>query len=180
MATSKKTRMKTAAVTVAVPQSRSMCADQIRQLGDLQREHTRAAASLNDSIAALANAAEPVLADLVQRIDALQTGIQVWCEANRLMLCGDADRLGKTANMVTGEVSWRIRPPSVSIRGTESVIEALRRAGLEQFVRTKEEPNKEAILNEPDAVAGIAGITVVRGVEDFVITPFEAKTEVSA
>lgn len=177
---SKSSRMKSAAVAVAVPQSRSMCADQIRQLGDLQREHARTATALNDQIAVLTNAAEPVLADLAQRIAALQTGIQTWCEANRVTLCGEADRLGKTANLVTGEVAWRIRPPSVSIRGTESVIEALRRAGLVRFVRTKEEPNKEAILNEPDAVAGVAGITVVRGVEDFVVTPFEAKTEVTA
>lgn len=176
----KSNRVKTAAVAVAVPQSRSMCADQIRQLGDLQREHARAAAELNDAIAVLTSAAEPVLADLAQRIAALQTGIQTWAEANRVTLCGEGDKLGKTANLVTGEVSWRIRPPSVSIRGTESVIEALRRAGLVRFIRTKDEPNKEAMLNEADAVAGIPGIHIVRGVEDFVVTPFEANTEVAA
>jgi len=53
------------------------------------------------------------------------------------------------------------------------VIETLNRLGLSQFVRSKEEINKEAILNEPEAVKGVAGITVVTGVEDFVITPFE-------
>jgi bacteriophage Mu gam like protein len=37
----------------------------------------------------------------------------------------------------------------------------------------KEEINKEAILNEKSAVAGIAGIKLISGVEDFVITPFE-------
>ena len=79
----------------------------------------------------------------------------------------------KTANLITGEVQWRQRPPSVRVTGAESVIETLRRLGLSQFVRTKEEVNKEAILNEPEGVKGVAGITVVKGVEDFVITPFE-------
>lgn len=176
----KKNRVKSTAVAVAVPQSRSMCADQIRQLGDLQREHARVAAELNDRIAELTNAAEPVLADLAQRIAALQTGVQTWCEANRVTLLGEGDRLGKTANLITGEVSWRIRPPSCSIRGTEAVLDALRRAGLERFIRTREEPNKEAMLNEPAAVAGIPGVSIVRGVEDFIITPFEAQTEVAS
>lgn len=176
----KKTRMKSTAVAVAVPQSRSMCADHVRQLGDLQREHTRAAAELNDQIAALTAAAEPVLADLAQRIAALQAGIQTWCEANRVTLCGEGDKLGKTANLVTGEVSWRVRPPSVSVKGVEAVIDALRRNDLYHLIRLKEEVNKEAILNEPAAVARIPGITIVCGVEDFIITPFEAQTEVAS
>ena len=42
----------------------------------------------------------------------------------------------------------------------------------------KNEPNKEAMLNEPDAVRGIAGISIVSGVEDFIVVPFEAQAEV--
>ncbi|OCN21072.1 hypothetical protein AN665_0211575 [Serratia marcescens] len=45
--------------------------------------------------------------------------------------------------------------------------------GLERFIRRKEEINKEAILNEPSAVSGVAGITVKTGIEDFAIVPFE-------
>ena len=176
----KSNRVKTAAVAVAVPQSRSMCADQIRQLGDLQREYSRTCTEMNDAIAALASAAEPVLADLAARTAALQTGIQTWCEANRVTLLGEDDRNGKTANLITGEVAWRVKPPSVSIKGVEAVIDALRRNDLYHLIRLKEEVNKEAILNEPAAVARIPGITIVRGVEDFIITPFEASTEVSA
>ena len=97
--------------------------------------------------------------------------MQGFCEANRSELTNGGKV--KTANLITGEVQWRQRPPSVSVRGAESVIETLVRLGLNVFVRTKEEINKEAILNEPDAVKGVAGITVVTGVEDFVITPFE-------
>ena len=48
---------------------------------------------------------------------------------------------------------------------------------LGRFVRAKEAINKEAILLEPAAVAGVPGIKIITGVEDFVITPFEVETE---
>ncbi|MEF9839204.1 host-nuclease inhibitor Gam family protein, partial [Escherichia coli] len=47
------------------------------------------------------------------------------------------------------------------------------RMGLERFIRTKEEVNKQAILAEPDAVKGIAGIKVNKGAEGFEVEPFE-------
>ena len=74
-------------------------------------------------------------------------------------------------------MAWRQRPPSVSIRGVDAVMDTLLRMGLGRFVRVKNEPNKEAMLNEPDAVRGIAGISIVTGQEDFTVVPFEAKAE---
>lgn len=57
------------------------------------------------------------------------------------------------------------------------MLETLLRMGLGRFVRVKNEPNKEAMLNEPEAVRGIAGINIVTGVEDFIVVPFEAQAE---
>lgn len=162
----------------AVPQSKNDCAESIRLIGDLQREFERERAAMNDAISAITQQHQPALSDLAQRIEALQTGVQAWCEAHRVELCGEGDKLGKTANLVTGEVSWRQRPPSVSIRGVDTVLETLLRMGLGRFVRVKNEPNKEAMLNEPEAVRGIAGISIVTGVEDFIVVPFEATAEV--
>lgn len=161
-----------------VPQDRNECAQHIRQIGELQRDFERLRSDMNDQIATITQAFQPLLADRQQRIEALQAGVQAWCEAHRVELCGEADKRGKTANLVTGEVSWRLRPPSVAIRGADAVIETLLRMGLGRFVRTKYEPNKDAMLNEPDAVRGIAGISIVSGVEDFVIVPFEATATV--
>lgn len=171
------TRLKTQAAASDVPQSRTDCAAAIRVLGDVQRDFERARAAMNDAIAQITHRAQPELEALQARIDALAGGIQTWCEAHRVALCGEGDRLGKTANLVTGEVSWRQRPPSVSIRGADTVVQTLLRMQLDRLVRTTQEPNKEAILAEPDAVRGIAGIRIVTGVEDFVIKPFEAKAE---
>jgi phage host-nuclease inhibitor protein Gam len=180
MATRTATRIKAPARAAAVPQSRDDCAAHIRTLGDLQRAHARLQAQMNDEIAAVTHTHQPALMELSERITALQGGIQTWCEANRVLLCGAADRLGKTANLVTGEVSWRQRPPSVVVRGAEAVLETLARMGLARFIRTKDEVNKEAILAEPDAVRGVPGIAISSGVEDFVITPFEQTADQGA
>lgn len=170
------TKVKAPAIAVTVPQSKSDCATYIKNLGDVQREFERQRAAMNDAIAQIAKDYEPALASLQSRADAMAQGIQTWCEANRTAIC---DNGGKTAHLVTGEVSWRNRPPSISIRGADSVLETLQRMGLERFIRTKTEPNKEAMLNEPDAVRGIAGISVVTGVEDFAIVPFAVDVEVA-
>jgi phage host-nuclease inhibitor protein Gam len=167
-------KLKTKAQAYA-PQTQTDCAADIKKLGDLQRDFVRLQADMNDAIAAITETAQPELKALQERINTLQQGVQTYCEAHR----DDLTNSGKvkSANFVTGEVNWRQRPPSVRITGAEAVVETLKRMGLSRFVRTKDEPNKEAMLNEQDAVRGIAGIAIVSGVEDFVITPFEANAE---
>lgn len=171
------TRLKSKAVSTAVPQTKTEVAEAIRQLGDKQRAFERLRADLNDRLAAITQEFQPQLTALADAIGAHQTAIQTWCEAHRVDLCGPDDKLGKTANLVTGEVGWRARPPSVRITNADGVIEMLIRMDMRQFVRTKEEVNKEAILADPDRVRGIAGITINRGVEDFFVMPFEATAE---
>ena len=163
-----------ALAAASVPQSKTDCAAYIKNLGDVQRDFERQRADMNDAIATITKNYQPTLESMGARLQALRSGIQTWCESNRATLC---EGQSKTANLITGEVSWRQRPPSVGIRGADTVIETLQRMGLERFVRTKEEINKEAMLNEPDAVRGIAGISMVSGVEDFSITPFAVAVE---
>lgn len=171
------TKLKAKAAAYA-PQTRADVQADIKKLGDLQREHERLAADMNDAIANITEAAAPGLAAITARIGVLQTGIQTWCEAYRDEITSGGKT--KTANLVTGEVNWRQRPPSVTVRNAEGVIETFKSLGLSDFVRTKEEVNKEAILAAPEKARGIAGVSINSGVEDFVITPFEANTEVAA
>ena len=169
------TKLKTKAQTYA-SQSREDVQSDIKTIGDLQRQHGRLLADLNDSIAELTKLAAPGLKLLSERIIELQSGVQTYCEANREQLCGK----GKSANLITGEVNWRARPPSVGVRGVEAVLACLKMQGFTQFIRVKEEVNKEAMLNEPEKARTVPGITIVTGVEDFVITPFEVVAEVAA
>jgi phage host-nuclease inhibitor protein Gam len=166
-----KSKVKAAAVSVQVPQTRDDCAAMIRALGDAQRVLSGRVSAMNDAIAEITDYAAPEIEAMKKTVADLVEGIQTFAEANRATLT-DGNRV-KSANLVTGEVAWRQRPPSCAVRGAESVVETLKRLGLGRFVRVKEEVNKEAILNEPQAVAGVAGLTIVSGVEDFIVTPFE-------
>lgn len=164
-------RIKKAAVAVPVPSSRDEVSRDIAALGQQQRELARLEAAMNDELAEVKEKWEKLADPHRQKIGALTTGVQVWCEAHRgELLKGDA----KTAAFPAGEVQWRVRPPRCAIRGAEAVLDTLRRLGLSRFIRSKEEINKDAILNEPDAVKGVAGISIEQG-EDFVIKPFEAE-----
>ncbi len=164
------TRIK-AKAQVYVPQTQDDTAADIRQIGDLERQKLRAMTEMNDAIAEITQNFQPRLDALNEQLKTLQEGVQAYCEAHRDELTNSGKV--KTANLITGEVSWRQRPPSVSVRGQEAVIDILKRLGLTSFIRTKEDVNKEAILNEPDKARGVPGLTIVTGVEDFVITPFE-------
>lgn len=166
----KKTRAKSVAV-VNVPQSREDVIGDIRKIGDITRVILRRETELNDKIAMLTNDVAPGIEVLKKELERLQKGVQTWCEANRAELTKDGKT--KTANLTTGEVSWRTRPPSVSIRKIEDVIAMLKKLSLGKFLRNKEEINKEAILAARDEVKGIAGITIKTDVEDFEIIPFE-------
>jgi phage host-nuclease inhibitor protein Gam len=166
----KKTRIKQVAL-VAVPQSKDECAFYINKIGRLHREIAVQTAAMNDEIAKITDRYTTVFAPLQDNIKFLQSGVQSWCEANRDELTNGGK--SKSGQFVTGTVQWRQKPPSVVVRGVDAVIEALNRLGLGRFVRVKEELNKEAILNEPEAVKGVAGLSIKTGVEDFVIQPFE-------
>lgn len=165
----KKSRQKAPALAYAC-QTKEQTMEAIRTMGDTQRELTRIETEMNDAIAEITSARKTEIEALKTRIEALVTGVQTWCEANRAELCKNG---GKTANLITGEVSWRQIQPSVSIRAVEKVLETLKALKLDRFIRTKEEPNKEAMLADPKAVSGIAGITIVTGKENFAVVPFE-------
>ncbi|MBP2848728.1 host-nuclease inhibitor Gam family protein [Dickeya oryzae] len=165
-----KKRLKAAAAPY-VAQTKDEVIAGIKQLGDIQRELIRVETEMNDSIAEITASHSPAIEQLKAKMEELQSGIQTWCEAHRDELTNGGKV--KFANLTTGEVQWRNRPPSVSIRGVESVIEFLKRQKLSRFIRVKEEINKDAILNEPTAVKNIPGITIKKDVEDFSIIPFE-------
>ena len=101
--------------------------------------------------------------------------MQTWCEANRKeLLDGDS----KTVKFGNGEVAWRNRPPSVTLRGVEAIIEWCKRhRGFLSFLRIKAEVNKDAMLANPKMAAKIPGVKIVSGIEDFIVTPLSAALE---
>jgi phage host-nuclease inhibitor protein Gam len=170
----KTNRIKTAAVEHPVPQTRDGVIEAIARIGTAQRERDRIAADMNDALATLREQYEAEAKPHLECIVELTQGVHLYCEAHREELT-NAGKV-KFHAFASGEVKWRTRPPSVAIRAADMVIEALKRLGLDRFVRTKEEVNKEAILADAEAVEQIKGITITQK-EDFVVQPWDTKLE---
>jgi phage host-nuclease inhibitor protein Gam len=169
------TRIKQAStIAFPTPQNRDQVADYIASIGLAQRERARIEQDMNDEFARIKQHYEELAQPFKTEIEERSKGVQAWCETNRNALTQDGRT--KTAVLSSGEVQWRMRPPKVSIKGLESVLDKLRRMGLDRFIRTKDEVNKEAILAEQEAVKRVAGIAIEQG-EDFVIKPFETQLE---
>lgn len=168
----KKIRLKTSGQNAC--QNREEVIASIRELGDRAREIKRLQNEMNENIVALQEKYATDALPHQERIEALNLAVQTWCEANRQELT-DNGRV-KFADFATGIVKWRNDPPKVTITGVQAVLALLRnRPDLTQFIRTKEEINKEAILNEREHFekGQVAGIKIVEGKEQFVIEPYE-------
>lgn len=168
-----KTRIKTEAAAVAF-QTREEVNAAIEQIGIAQRERDLIAVAMNDELARVRARHEQDAAPHAATIKALGHGVQIWAEAHRNDLTRDGKT--KTVKLAAGEFSWRTRPPKVRIVGEGIVIAALKKLGLERFLRVKEEIDKNAILAEPDAVCDVKGIGISQG-EDFIIRPFATNLE---
>ena len=166
-------RSKSLAITAPVPQSDEEARAMIREIGDIGRQITRKQTQADDKIAKLKEALGNDTAPLTARLNALETGVQTYCAAHRERLTQGGKF--KSFNFVTGEVKWRIRPPSVRITGVADVLDRLMAAGLDRFLRTKTEINKDAMLEEPEAARAIDGVRIMSGVEDFIIEPAETE-----
>lgn len=164
-----KHRQKTLGANLQVPQSLDEATDAVGRIGTLTREIARTQADLNDVIADAKASAEKAVAPMREEVERLTEGVRIWAEANRGRLT-DGGRV-KFADLATGKILWRMRPPKVTVRGVDAVIAALKRAGLGKLIRTEESLDKEAMLRDPAAVAAVPGLVIGSAGEDFVIEP---------
>jgi phage host-nuclease inhibitor protein Gam len=166
-------RTKTRGANLPVPQNKDDAARAVQEIGTTDRQIARMEADLNDAIAEMKRQAEALAQPLRERRDAVTEGLKVWAEANRDKLT-DGGRV-KSADLGTGKISWRFRPPSARVTKVEAVLEHLKKLGLQRFIRVKEEPNKDAMLAEPDVARTVAGVTIGSEGEDFIVEPFEVE-----
>lgn len=168
-------KVKTAAASLPIPQSREEAAAVLARLGVLSREVGRIEADMNDAIAKLKEAAEAKAQPKRGEAGDLLAGLQVWCSANRAELTDGGKT--KTADLGTGTVSWRHRPPKCSLRDVEAIIARLKELNLAKFLRQTVEVDKEAMLREPALARTVAGVTIASGGEDFIAEPLELALE---
>lgn len=171
---SKKTRIKAEAVDHWTPTTQEEAAEAIREIGFHQSERARLQASMNDALQKTRADFEADARPHAERMAELMKGVQLYCEAHRQALTKDGRT--KTVPFASGEVSWRLRPASIVVRGADQVIGWLKAQGWTKFVRTKEEVDKEALGRELELAIKVPGLSVSQR-EDFVVKPFETKLE---
>ena len=168
-----KTRIKSAAAKVDVPQNREAAAAAIAAIGIASRELQRINADMNDALAACKEAFETEAEPYRLRIQELTDGLQIFAEANRAALTNGYKV--KTVALTTGELTWRMNPPSVRLTDTEeNVIGWCAEHGLEEFIRRTPSLNRDAIKANPEEARHVPGIRIGQS-EAFVVTPFEAE-----
>lgn len=167
-------KMKTMGANLPVPQDDSEARQALREIGDLNRKALRIEAEMNDAIAALQQKYGEQVSPIREQAMAKQEGLKMFCEVNRDRLT----RGGKVKfhKFATGEISWRLRPAKVSIRGKDAVILAIKAARLgKKFLRTTEAINKEAMLENRTIAGAIQGVNIGSDGEDFIVEPFETE-----
>lgn len=152
------------------------CDAAIARLGALDRELAAIEAAKAAAVAAASTAAESAATPLQDERSSLAASVEAWCAAERTRLT-DAGKT-KTVEFKAGTVAWRLGRKRVEIDETlttaEKIVAKLKELRLTRMIRVKEEPNKTAILNEPDKVKGIRGLRIIEGVETFSIEPVSA------
>lgn len=171
----KKNNIKAPAAACRVPQNREEAVTMIALIGGAQRERERLRLEMDEQITVIREKYDRQMAPHAEEIKSLTSGIHIWAEANRTELTQGGKV--KTAQLMTGEIRWRVSPPACKVVRVKEALEELKNARLgDRFIRTKEEINKEAILADPNAIAGLQWIQITQA-EDFVIVPFETELE---
>lgn len=144
----------------------------IKQLGIIHCAISRLENDMSAEVAGITQQYAEKINPLRQDCEQLSEAIELWCAKNKDKLLTNGK---KTAKLTTGEVSWRVRPPSVVVKNVDEVVARLERFGLHRLIRVKKELNKEAVLSEPSAISGIDGVSIKTGSEDIIIKPFLTK-----
>ena len=138
------------------------------------REVKRLETEAGDKKAAIEEEYASLAAPLKAEIEGLTAGVSAYCEAHKDELTENGKT--KTVDFTTGLVKWRIRPPSVKVTGVAAVLAWMKeKTAFAEFIRTKEEIDKDAVLNQKERFADgqVPGLKIVSGLEDFVIEPTE-------
>lgn len=167
----KKQRKKTTALPV--PKTTEEAEQLLADIGRAQRQVSTIGNRMNDRLLKIKQEFEEGAKPLNEEIEQKFAALHAWAESNKeTLLKGKA----KTAKLATGELSWRTTPASVSLSKVEVVLIALKQRGLTQFIRSKDEVNKDAILADPEKVKDIKGIKITKK-EEFVAKPYESEIE---
>lgn len=165
-------RLKSKAQTI-VAQSITDVTDMIGQIGAAERAGASLKLEMETELAAVKAKYAVDINAAAEKIPPLQKAIQAFCEANRASLTND--KKVKTLNLVTGEIAWKIKPPSMRISGEEAVLSMVQEnTKYAAFLRTTYTLNRDAMLANQELAKSLTGVSISSGIEEFIITPANA------
>lgn len=122
---------------------------------DLEKEISELAAEISE----LKRKAQAKAKPYEEKINELTKGVYIFAEGHRDELTDRGAK--KTVELVAGDkIKWYFTPPAVAVADEEEAVKELKRRGLSQFIRTKEEIDKEAILREPEKVKNLKYLSI--------------------
>lgn len=149
----------------------------IAEIGEAISEIEKIEADCDNRIAAITAAAEVKIATHMARLEKIGLGLKHFADKNRERLTG-GER--KSVEYPTGVIGWRQSPPSVRLTNEEKAIAAAEDLGFLEFIRVKEEFNKQAALADPDKARKIKYVKIKKGEEVFFVKPSVTTTEAVA
>lgn len=148
----------------------------LHEVATTQRKIDSIKKGLNEEIETLRQEAEREARVYSIRVAKLVDDLALYGEQNRERLTRGGKR--KTVKYPTGQILWRLTPPSVRIRSTKLVLAQLKERGLREMVRVKETIDRLMMLRYPKRVATIKGVAIVRR-EEFVVKPSHYKVQIA-
>ena len=169
-----KTAAKTKRPAFTAPQTDEEADQLLRDYGNTFNHVVKLEADMNTELARVKARYELAARDAQSRLSAIFDGLSAWGAAHRDRLTNHEK--SKTVQLPSGSIGWRLRPPSVRWKKglkAEDIVEAIKALPrMGRFLRTKVEPDKEAMLKEPDAAREIDGVIIGSAGEEFFVAPF--------
>ncbi len=123
----------------------------LRNIGVIDRELSLIEASQNEAIDQVKKETRDKAAPFLTRKDGLETAIKEFCDANR----AEFTRV-KTRSLPFGEVGYRLST-KIMIKKVADTLQALKDLALTTCIRSKEEPDKEAMKSLTDETLAQVG-----------------------
>ncbi len=147
--------------------------DALARIAEIRADKAEAERAFEVHVAELRRPIDAAAAVLDAEEAVLVAAVQDWAEANRRKLTNDGKR--KSLHIGAGRIGWAKGKDRIEIeKGEEAearILDAIRAAGLVQFIRTKDSINKQAMLDDPKLALTFAGVALVEGVEAFFVEP---------
>jgi phage host-nuclease inhibitor protein Gam len=172
----KPAKKKPSVKALPVPTSLAQAATYQRNIGRALGAIQHIEQALQERVDELAKEAEEKVVQHQASIVAMGKAVRAFAEAHRQELTDGGARKSVTVPNA-GSFRWYTTPPAIQVakEEVEAVIERIKTLGFTEFIRTKEELNKEAMLEKPDVAREIAGVSISKKEKFAILAPGDSE-----